>query len=383
MYRPRSLALTILALVFAAAPVSACSLCASLMDQKTFREDAALSKILLYGTITSSKPATAGAPGSSEFHIATTLKSDPALGEKKVLQLPRYLPVTDAKDPPRILLFGDVYKGDLDFFRGTALKSADAVDYVKGALALDPKDRPRVLRYYFDFLENAEKEIANDAFLEFAKASDVELGQAAPKLSPEKLRGWLKNPQTPDNRLGLYAFLLGACGGDADATVLRKMLDEPTESTKAAFDGILGGYINLRPREGWDLAMTLLKDEKKPFAVRFAVVRTLRFYHNWKPDESKEYVQRGLRTILTQGDLADMAIEDLRRWQVWELTSDVLALYAKKGFDAPIVRQAILRYALSCPKTDTAAAAFVAERRKQDPELVKDAEDALRFLKQK
>jgi hypothetical protein len=61
----------------------------------------------------------------------------------------------------------------------------------------------------------------------------------------------------------------------------------------------------------------------------------------------------------------------------------VLALYGKKGFDAPIVRQAILRYALSCPKTDTAAATFVAERRKQDPELVKDAEDALKFLKQK
>jgi hypothetical protein len=38
---------------------------------------------------------------------------------------------------------------------------------------------------------------------------------------------------------------------------------------------------------------------------------------------------------------------------------------------------------LSCPTTDTAAAAFVAERRKQDPDLVKDAEDALRFLKQK
>jgi hypothetical protein len=78
-----------------------------------------------------------------------------------------------------------------------------------------------------------------------------------------------------------------------------------------------------------------------------------------------------------------MAVEDLRRWQVWDLTSDVLTLYGKKGFDAPIVRQAILRYALSCPSTDTAASAFVAERRKEDPNLVKDAEDALKFLKQK
>jgi hypothetical protein len=382
MNRLRSLALIVTALALAASPVSACSLCASLMDQKTFREDAALSKILLFGTLANPKLATGGG-GTTEFNITATLKSDPALGDKKMLELPRYLPVSDPKDPPRFLLFCDVYKGKLDFFRGTSIKSSEAVDYVKGALALDSKDRPRVLRYYFDFLENADKEIANDAFLEFAKASDIELGQVAPKLSAEKLRGWLKDPQTPDNRLGLYAFLLGACGGDAEAALLRKMLDDPTDRTKAAFDGILGGYINLRPREGWDLAMTLLKDEKKSFAVRFAVVRTLRFYHNWKPDDSKDYVQRGLRVILSQGDLADMAIEDLRRWQVWDLTSEVLALYGKKGFDAPIVRQAILRYALSCPKTDTAAAAFVAERRKQDPELVKDAEDALRFLKQK
>src|SRR5260370_19673544 len=155
----RLLALSFLAFWLAASPAGACSLCASLMDQKTFREDAALSKIVLSGTITNSKPAAAGAPASSEFHIAATLKTDPALGDKKALALPRYLPVTDAKDPPRILLFCDVYKGELDFFRGTSVKSAEAVDYVKGAIALDPKDRPKLLRYYFDFLENADKEI--------------------------------------------------------------------------------------------------------------------------------------------------------------------------------------------------------------------------------
>jgi hypothetical protein len=294
----------------------------------------------------------------------------------------RYLP-TDEKDPPRYLLFADIYKGDLDFFRSTPVKSSEAVDYVKGALALDSKDRGKVLRYYFDFLEHSDKEIANDAFLEYAKASDKELGEIAPKLSPEKLRGWLKDSKTPEGRLGMYAFLLGACGSDKDAEVLRKMLDDPTDRIRVAYDGILGGYIHLKARDGWNLAMKTLQDEKKPFAVRFAVIRTLRFYHNWKPEESKENVLRGERIILGQGDICDMAIEDLRRWQLWDLTPDVLAIHGKKGFDAPIVRQAILRYALSCPKTDAAAAAFVAERRKQDPDGVKDAEDALKFLKQK
>jgi hypothetical protein len=380
-YRFLAPAAVVVAWSFAVASASACSLCASLQDQKTFREDAALSKVILYGTITSSKLVPGGG-GTSEFSITASIKTDPILGDKKVLELSRYLPA-DEKEPPRYLLFADVYKGKLDFFRGTPVKSSEAVEYVKGAAGLDTKDRAKVLRYYFDFLEHSDKEIANDAFLEYAKATDKELGEVAPKLSAEKLRGWLKDSKTPDNRLGMYAFLLGACGGEKDADVLRKMLDDSSDRIRVAYDGILGGYIHLRPREGWDLAMKFLQDDKKPFAVRFAVVRTLRFYHNWNPEENKENVLRGERIILGQGDIADMAIEDLRRWQVWDLTPEVLALHGKKGFDAPILRQAILRYALSCPKSDVAAATFVAERRKQDPDGVKDAEDALTFLKQK
>jgi hypothetical protein len=378
MKRLLSLAALSASLVLVPAPARACSLCASLQDQKTFREDAALSKIILYGTFTGSTA------GSSDFEITTKLKTDAVLGDATTLKIPKYVPVTDAKNPPRYLLFADVYKGKPDYFRGTLVKSAAAADYVKGVAAIDPKDRARVLRYCFDFLENSDPEIANDAFLEFAKATDKELGEVGPKLAPEKLRGWLKSDaKTPDNRLGLYAFLLGACGGDADAAIFRKLIDEPTERTKAAFDGILGGYIHLRPKEGWDAALKILQDEKKPFTVRFAAIRTLRFYHNWKPEESKENVMRGLKVILAQTDLADMAVEDLRRWQIFDLTPDVLALYGKKGFDAPILRQAIIRYALSCPKSDKEVAAFLAERRKQDPDLVKDAEDALQFLKQK
>jgi hypothetical protein len=366
-----------------AVPASACSLCASLQDARTFREDAAVSKIIVYGTFVSSTPAKPNTPASSKFEIATIIKTDPLLGEKKTLDVPKYVPVTDAKDPPHFILFIDVFKGQFDYFGGEPVKSADAVDYIKGVLALDAKDRGRALRYYFDFLENSDKVIAKDAFLEFAKASDKELGEIAPKLPADKLRGWIKDANTLDARLGMYAFLLGACGGDKDADTLRKMLDDPTDRVRLAYDGVLGGYIQLKPRDGWELAMKTLQDEKKPFALRYAVVRTLRFFHNWKPEDTKETILRGEGIILGQIDVADMAIEDLRRWQMWELTPDVLALHGKKGFDAPILRQAILRYALSCPKSEVAAAAFVAERRKQDPDGVSDAEDALKFLKQK
>jgi len=143
----------------------------------------------------------------------------------------------------------------------------------------------------------------------------------------------------------------------------------------SAYDGLLGGYIQMRPREGWELAERLLREGRQPSLVRLSAVRTLRFYMAWKPAEMRAVVRRCLSAILTQGELVDCAVEDLRRWQMWELTNEVLAQYGRKGFDAPIYRRAIVRYAMSCPVP--AAQKFIAEQRKRNAELVSEIEESL------
>jgi hypothetical protein len=367
-------------LLAACSPAPACNLCNMNYQQSlTFRQEATQARLILYGTL--DNPNLVGTTGTTDLEIKAVIKEDKTFPVAKVVQLPRYVPVTDKKDPPRFVVFCDVFNNKLDPYRGVPCKTEAAVEYLKGAMALDGKDRSQVLLYYFRYLENPDKELAADAFLEFAKANDKEIGQVAGKLAADKLRGWLKDPQTPSYRLGLYAFMLGACGGDQDAAVLRALLENPNDQTTSALDGILGGYIQLRPREGWDLALGLLHDEKKPFPVRYAVLRTLRFYHGWKPEESRGNILKGLDTAVAQGDMADLAVEDLRRWQEWDLTKDVLAQYGQKSHSAPIMKRAIVRYALCCPQP--AATAFVAERRKAEPDLVKDVEEALQFEKQK
>ncbi len=368
------------AALLAAAPARPCSLCSLQIQTATYRQDAVQAKIILFGTITDSRILADGAgKGASTFRIHTVIKSDPWLGKKAAVEIPRYVPVSDPKDPPKYVLFCDVYNDKLDVFRGSPVKSEAAVAYVKGLLAADGKGTADVLRHCFDYLEHADKELAADAYLEFAKATDKDIAGAAPKLSAEKLRGWLKSDDTPAERLGMYAFLLGGCGGEADAKLLRGMIDKPTERTTAAFDGLLGGYIQLRPREGWDAALAILKDEKRPFALRFAAIRTLRFYHTWKPDDTHKQVLQGMATILGQRDVADIAVEDLRRWQTWDLTGDVLALYGKKGYDAPLMQRALVRYALTCPRDE--ARKFADDLRRKDPELYQDVAEALQFEK--
>jgi hypothetical protein len=330
---------------------------------------------VLYGRATNPR-LSAGATGATDLHIDGIVKPDPIVGNKKMVELPRYLPVSDPKDPPRYLVFCDIFQDKLDPYRGVPVKSAAVVDYLKGAMALDRSDPIKSLLYFARFLEHSDKEIARDAFLEFAKANDKEVGQVASQMSPEKIREWLKDPQTPSERLGLYAFLLGACGKEQDAAVLKAMLQDPTDRTLPALDGALAGYLQLRPQEGWDQVLTILRDEKKPFQLRFAVLRTLRFQYGWRPKETHENVLKGLQVLLPQGDIADLAIEDLRRWQLWDLTADVLAQHGKKSHDAPLMRRAIVRYALSCPKPE--AASFVRKLRQTDAGLVQDVEESLR-----
>ncbi len=197
----------------------------------------------------------------------------------------------------------------------------------------------------------------------------------------DKLRGWLKDPQTPPERLSVYAFLLGACGGDVDADFLASQLKEDGDRIVNAYDGYLGGYIHLRPADGWEKAFAVLRDGSRPLPMRLAVIRMVRMYHGWQPKESLDNVLKSEAAILAQGELADVAIEDLRSQManVGPYIATFLSLYGTKGFDAPIMQRAIVRYALSCK--DDAAQRFTAERRQYEPDLVKEVEDSLQFEK--
>jgi hypothetical protein len=358
-------------------PAPACSLCGGGLTAPTFRLDAAQAsaRMIVYGPIQNNGTA-------SELAVEAVLRADPALGERKTVALNKFLPINDPKNPPRYLVFCDVdAKNQLDPYRGLPLRGKASLDYVKKVLALDPKDSAARLKFYFDYLESPEKEIAQDAFLEYARAADVEIGQVAGSLSAEKLRGWLKDPKTAPERLSLYAFLLGGCGGADDAAYLQSQLKEDSERIVGAYDGILAGFIQLKPREGWELADAVLRDGRKPLQVRLAAVRTLRLFHGWKPKDSQAQVVRCLQGMLAQGDLADVAVADLRRWGVGYLTADVLTLYGKKGYDAPIMQRAILAYALNRAKDDAAAKQFMIARRNAEPDVVKEVEESLQFEK--
>jgi hypothetical protein len=59
------------------------------------------------------------------------------------------------------------------------------------------------------------------------------------------------------------------------------------------------------------------------------------------------------------------------------MADKVLDLFGKKSHDVPVIKRAILRYALQCPLPR--AVRFVEEQRRRDAEWVRDTEELLKL----
>jgi len=371
------LCLGALGLVCPAGPAPACPFCNS--QGKTLTEQVNEAALVVCGTLANAKLDTGSdfGQGTTDLRVETVLKRHAILGDNKVLSLPRYLP-TDKKNN-RFLVFCDVYKGKVDLLGGMVVKKdGDMIKYLRGALAARDKEVGARLRYFFDYLDNGEPEISNDAYNEFARADYKDYRDMAGKLRADKIARWILDPNTPSYRLGLYASMLGHCGTAKDARMLRKVLDDPGRQLSSGIDGMLAGYTLLAPAEGWAHTRAILKDTSKDMPLRYAALRAARFFWTSRPDVvGRKEVAAGVALLLDDSNLADLAIDDLRKWGRWEVADRVLGLYGKASYDIRAVRAAILRYALGCPGKK--AAALVTAVRAKDPELVKDVEESLQF----
>jgi hypothetical protein len=363
-------------LVFSANLAPACWVCGGeLKSRQTLRMHYVSAKTVLHGQLKNPRFDPKTDDGFTDFHVGAALKDDPARGNQGVVTLRSYLPVV-GNTPTDYLLFCGVAGGKLDPTFGVPA-TAGIVEYLKGAAKLGDADPVAKLGFFFKHLDSADEMVAADAFLEFARAADPEIMRAAKHFDAAKLRKLLADGQTPAERLGVFAFLLGLCGGPADAAVLLAQLKESplTERTSGAYGGLLAGYVLLAPKEGWAFTAGVIGDERQSYSVRLSAIGTVRFFQASRGNECKADVLKCCASLLPHGDLADQAIEDLRRWGYWDLTAEVLAQFGKPTHSAPIVRRAIVRYALCCP--DDAAKKFVAAVKQTDPKLVRSVEEML------
>jgi len=346
------------------------------MQGQTLLDETKQATIVLYGKLGESWKD----KDQSELLVESAIKTDGKLVEQKTKKtlLNRWFYPPENPDKVRILVFGEIYKGKADYYKGMSFAAGSKlVEYMEGAQKVQNKSVGERLKYFFEYLDNSDVQISNDAYMEFGNSDYKDFRDMAKTLPAARVTKWLNNPDTATFRLGLYASMLGHCGKAEDAKTLRALLDDPDKRAGGAADGVLAAYIMLDKKEGWDYLKGVLKDEKQEFITRFAALRAVRFLYLDRNDlVAKKDLVDAACLLLTQEDIADLAIEDLRRWQAWDRTDKVLAVVNTTPYKHSIVKRSILRFCLQC-KDNKAAQQYVADRRRADPESVTDAEEIL------
>src|SRR5262245_54795152 len=349
----------------------------------TLRDVTAEAQFIVYGTLSNPR-LTDGHEGLTDLTIEQSIRADPSLTRGKVIVLPRYIPV-DGKGPTRFMVLGKVVDGKPEVTAGLLLNPA-AVRYLKSALAYDPRDPVAALLFFARHIDSTDADVASDAYRELRYAAPDHLVRAAKCMEPGRLRKLVADRKTPPERVSLFAYLLGICGGERDAEIiLRVIVRKLYGEDRYNLDGLYAGYIRLRPREGWELVSEVLYDTKRSFSERYAAFNAITSLGKYQPDVvDRDKLAASLARVAEDDHLADLAVEELRKWGRWETADSVLALYDRKSHDIPIVRRAILRFAISHPtginrKVDE----FVREARRQDPELADSVSDMLWYEAEK
>lgn len=365
-------------------PAAACPACGPPSGQ-TLTSEVAQADFILFGTLGNQKPDPkdpGSSKGTTDMTIDAVVKSHALVKDKKVFVIPRYVP-PDQK-AYKYMVFFNVVNGDVDPYRGVAVGTDSKLpEYVKGALEVRQKDIVTRLKYFFNYLESNEIEISADAYNEFAVAEYKEVAEIAPKLPADTVLKWLKDPNTRASRYGLYGLILGHSGKAENAKALRTLLDDPERKFSSGLDGMLMGYTLLDKKAGYEYVQKLIADSNSEFLVKHAALKTLRFFWEYRPDVlTKKEILAGMAGLMVHPDIADMPIDDLRKWKAWEMTDAVLAYSKLESHNTlPINRRSILKFALAASWADpknAAAGAFVAKARVDDPERVKLIEELLK-----
>ncbi len=374
----RWLGALVLASLLGSSVTLACPFCSS--SGTTLSQDAASASLIIYGTPKNAKlnPAQFGA-GTTEIDIQVVIKDHPILAGRKSITLNKFLPPPDPKKPSKLLVFCDIFKNELDPYRGLPFDAKSQIaTYLKGAVALKDKTVGERLVFFFDYLNDEDDEIARDAMNEFGNSDYKDYRPVAEKFPAEKIIGWLNDPGLPLSRLGLYASMLGHCGKPEHIGIIKKILEDPARRFSGGVDGVLAGMVLLSPKEGWRYIGDLVGNPNKEFTTRYAALKAIRFLKEYRPEiVAPEELTAKLAVMIAQPDISDLAIEELRRWSYWKAVDQVLAVANDSKFQSAFTRKATLRYLLQCPHAS--GKDFVAKKRAENPEYVKETEELLKL----
>lgn len=221
------------------------------------------------------------------------------------------------------------------------------------AVANIPKDSPR-LEFFIKYLENGDEMLARDAYDEFANAPYADVIALREKIDRQQLVAWIQDSDVPVSRRRLYLTMLGVAGTIEDTEMLEAFMRSTDRKQKAGLDAMIACYLTLKGAEGMPLIEELfLGNGKAEYSDTYAAIMAVRFHGTESEVIPRDRLLKGLRMVLDRGDLADLVIPDLARWEDWSVMPRLVELFKNADKDSNWVRVPVVNYLRACP-LDTA-----------------------------
>ncbi|MEN1678724.1 MAG: hypothetical protein AAGJ46_03975 [Planctomycetota bacterium] len=370
-------------IALAAAPVLACPFCVAemqtLSEELASADAAVLGRLLLPPALgldpqgaTSDNPFSAADPetGEATFRVEEVLKGEPTLGEASEVQA-IYFGRADLEK--RFLLRG--IGAPLEWAVPIEL-SPLAVGYVKQLQGL-PESGAERLAFFQPYLEHEDRQLAQDAYDEFARAPYDDLIRLKDEINHERVVELINRPRISPSRRRLFFVMLGVSGSDADLPMLDSLLESdaavlgpatqaagkvamlaggPLGATlafeavlaeerrkKLGLDAMIACYLTLRGDEGLDLIdRRFLANKDADQTHTYSTLMALRFLADEQQKSSQGTVERqpvvswprlleSARLLLDNAAFADQVVTDLARWEDWSVMPKLAEMYRAAG----------------------------------------------------
>ena len=245
-----------------------------------------------------------------------------------------------------------------------------SVEYL-ARLTLLPGNSIERYRFVLNYLEDEDKDLAGDAYNEFAKAPYQVVRSMKDDLRHDEIVARLNDPNVPATRRRLYFVMLGIVGTDRDLPLLEEMLQSGDREQRRGLDMIVFSYLSIRGESGLaKIEEWFLRNEKCDFSDSYAAVMALRM-HVAEGTLTARQVAGPLRSVLARPQIADLVIPDLARWEDWGAMDQVFGLYKSADEKSNWVRVPVVNYLRACPLPR--AKELLAECEKIDPDAFRRA----------
>ena len=269
-------------------------------------------------------------------------------------------------EPNRIYLVFGFVDETINWTQAVPLR-AESLMYLDELPKLPPPGPDR-LKHFLRYLDHREKALADDAYNEFARAPYSDVQGLRASLDRNWLLERIANPSSDARRRQLYLTLLGVCGQPSDAEAVWQTIERVEASNEIGLDAAIACFLTLTKSDG--LARIRDRYLARPNESANHAIMAIRFHGEELKAISRKELGDALMLVLDRPKLADLAIADLSRWEIWTAVKPMAKLF-RMAEENSTTRVAAARFLMTCPTPE--GKQLLAELSKFDPVSVRNA----------